>query len=198
MKETIKKAFDRWFMYEFLNKPHNIDSTIMTIMMDNNWFQTNDKDEQHKLYEWLSNTDFSLLVETLGGGNNYLDETIICQACEQYRRSWKHNSLQCEQLNDVELCQFFKNKDSATKEISKLRENIKKFQISTPIPQFITKYINTLELSREENTYTVITYFVTSKFIDNSYRCFNIKTNELETLDLLQEYFKGNIFMKQL
>ena len=66
MKETL----NQWSLTEHLNRPHNIDPEIMKIMMENSWFMTDDKDKQHKLYEWLPNTDFSLLVETLGGGNN--------------------------------------------------------------------------------------------------------------------------------
>ena len=111
-----------------------------TLLLNEWWYYL---DNEHRIYKWITNSQFVLLVNTLCGGNDFLNNTKLCWHCGHIR-SWLHNCVQCPSLENneekqVDLKKMFEGKHEAKVEVAKLCKLVVSHKKRKQIPNFMGK-----------------------------------------------------------
>ena len=144
--------------------------------------------------KWLSNTEFLMAVDSLGGGNNLLDENCVCFQCGIHTRSWEHITRTCSKMRHPS---YYPNLDRATRNkkecvefVGKLRRLVRAFTPS-PTTDLCGRYVSVLA----KHTFTL--YFIAKRYDDGNYRMFNLETEQLTSGPIWDAYTKGKVAIMQ-
>ncbi len=147
--------------------------------------------ERPQYRKWLSNSDFVLTVECLGGGNNLFNRECICFGCDLQPRSWVH-LRRCDCIPDGARPNLYilpQNEAICRSEVRKLRKLCEFFTPDSNLDlsgHFISRF--------EEKTLQI--YYVSRCFDDQSYRLFNNSTGMISIENIRPDYLRGRIFVE--
>ena len=199
-REILDKCMKKWyvdFVRETAQNNSKYDPDVVSICCDSKLFELS-KEERSKIFEWISSEDFSMLVDILGCGNNFLDNNMICPMCGVGRRSWIHNCVECPKSTiRVDLVKLLESKENCTTEMNKLKKLLKYFCTKKMMPDIIKKRVNVYYLNRSEGQYRskFMRLYITKQLSNHDYRCFDIEDSTLHFLDLRSMYAKGFLYV---
>ena len=195
--EVIHEAMNVWrtaLLSKMWSKTR-IDGYVGQVIESMNWWIGV---ESPKLYEWLSNTELKLVLETLGNGNNFLDGSIICVKCGGSSRSWTHNCIECESISvKVDIERMFENKAKAKIEVSKLKELIDDMRIDVRQKEITGRTVRIMHKDDASvEGQSIKRLYVSKKYSNGLYRCTCMETGILMNIRLQDELFKGNVYLE--